>query len=124
MLKIGLVWRYNVWKSLIFNRLLWQYRAIVTDIKWTTREIFSEKIKIDDKKAILLDSPWLEEQQEFEYVKKIINDADILLFVVDWKEGLTSQDERISDLIHKVWKDKNTILVVNKLDSKVYTDKV
>ncbi len=124
MIKIGLVWRYNVWKSSIFNRLVGSHRAIVTDIKWTTREIFREKAKIDDRKFLLLDSPGLEEEQEIEKIKKIIDEADIILFVVDWKQGLNPQDEVIAKYIFEKWKDKNTILVVNKLDSKVYTDKV
>jgi GTP-binding protein len=80
--------------------LLGSHRAIVTDIKGTTKEIFREKATIDeDKKIMLLDSPGLEEEQEIEKIKKIIDEADIILFVVDGKQGLTPQDSNIAKYI-------------------------
>ncbi len=124
MISIWLVWRYNVWKSTIFNRLLWQFRAIVTDIKWTTREVFDEVIDIDWYKFKLFDVPWLEEEHKIEVLEDIANESDIILFVVDWKEWLTPQDRKIAEFLYKNWLDDKVILVVNKLDSKVYTDKV
>lgn len=119
-MKIGLVGRVNVWKSTLFNRLLGNYRAIVTDIAWTTREIISEEMYIDDKKyAVLMDSPWLEDfSQEIKFIEKIIIDSDILVFVVDWKAWLTVLDQDIQKLILKHGKKDMTILAINKLDGK------
>lgn len=121
-MKIWIVWRVNVGKSTLFNRLLWNYRAIVTEIPWTTRELIAEQIKIDDKHyALLTDSPWLEKfEEEMFYIKQIIKDSDIIIFVVDGKTGLWANDQQIKDAIMKAWKKGNTIFAVNKLDGKVF----
>lgn len=119
-MKIGLVGRTNVGKSTLFNRLLGTYRAIVTEIAGTTREILSETTTLRDKPVVLLDSPGLANfEDELRFIEQIVNEADILLFVVDGKQELTTQDKRIQELIHQAHKKARTLLVVNKLDSKV-----
>lgn len=122
IMKIWLVWRVNVWKSTIFNRLLWTYRAIVTDVSGTTREIIAEKISFDDDKdCILMDSPWLNDfTEEIKFIETIIMDCDVIIFIVDAKDGIMSNDYKIKELIINHWKKDKTMIVVNKLDSKVY----
>lgn len=124
-MKIWLIWRVNVGKSTLFNRLSWNYRAIVTDIPWTTREIISQKIKLTDDKVVeLIDSPWLLDfNEEIVFIEKIIKDSDLLIFVLDWKEWLTSSDNIIKDVILKYSKKEKTILVVNKLDWNTFWNK-
>ncbi len=124
-MKIGLVWRTNVGKSTLFNRLLGNFRAIVTDIAWTTRDIIREPVNIDWISAVLLDSPGLDNlEKELQLIEEIIQQSDLVLFVVDGKSGLNPLDEKIFDLIAKNNKKSKTILVINKVDGKVYTDKV
>lgn len=57
-MKIGLIGKTNAGKSTLFNRLIGNYRAIVTDIYGTTREILKEPLSFtQDQKAIVMDSP-------------------------------------------------------------------
>ncbi len=124
-MKIWLVWRTNVGKSTLFNRLLWSYRAIVTDVSGTTRELLEEKSIIHGKPVTLIDSPWMENvDEEMQFINLIIKESDILLFVVDGKAELSEQEYRIKDMILAAQKKKSTILVVNKLDAKVYSAEI
>ncbi len=100
---------------------MWSYRAIVTDISGTTRELLHEHITIAGKPTVLIDSPWLEDiNKEMQFIEQIIEESDVLLFVVDAKDEITEQEYRIRDLILKHQKKEQTILIGNKLDSKVY----
>lgn len=121
-MKIWIVWRVNVGKSTLFNRLIGNYRAIVTEIPWTTRELISEQMKVeDDAYATLTDSPWLEKfEEEMKYIKQIIDESDIILFVVDGKSWLWANDEQINEAVLKSWKKSQTIFIANKLDGKIY----
>jgi GTP-binding protein len=125
-MKIWIVWRVNVWKSSLFNKLHGSHRAIVTDISGTTREIISEKWTMEEwKDSIVFDSPWLNDfTEELKFIEKIIKDSDVILFVVDSKVWLVPNDYEIKDLIIKNNKKNNTIIVANKLDSKVYSKEV
>lgn len=122
---IWLVGRTNVGKSTIFNRLLWTFRAIVTDIAGTTRELLREEVTWSWQKVILVDSPWLERfSEEKEFIQQIIDESDVILFVVDGKVELGEQDIVIRDMILQSEKKKHVILLVNKLDGKVYGEDV
>lgn len=122
---IWLVGRTNVGKSTLFNRILWTYRAIVTDIAGTTRELLRDIVDLDGRRLEIVDSPWLADfEEELQFISQIINESDIVLFVVDGKGGVTQQDERIKELIVQAWKKHATMLVVNKLDKKVYRDDI
>jgi len=124
-MKIWLVWRTNVGKSTLFNRIVWSFRAIVTDISGTTRELLQEEISLGGKPVSLVDSPGLENvDQEMEFIEQIIQESDMLLFVIDGKADLGEQEYRIRDLILENQMKDRTILVINKLDAKVYTPEV
>ncbi len=118
MFQVGLVWATNVGKSTLFNRLIWQFRAIVTDIPGTTIDILYHKINIDNLGKIkFADSPGLEEfDQERIFIKKIIDDSDLILFVIDNTVWITAKEHRIYSYIMETNKRKNVVLVVNKLD--------
>lgn len=119
-MKIGFVWETNAWKSTLFNKFFGSFRAIVTDISWTTRENISEKIKWDDEwnEVLIYDSPWLTKfQDEFKYIKRIIDKSDIIVFVLDGKWWINENINIIASYIRKVWKDKKTIVAVNKIDT-------
>lgn len=118
MFQIGLVWATNVGKSTLFNRLIWQFRAIVTDIPGTTIDILYHEIKLDNIwKVKFADSPWLEEfDAERPFIKKIIDESDLILFLIDDTVWITAKEQRIYSYIMETNKRNNTVLIVNKLD--------
>jgi len=118
MFKIWLVWATNVWKSTLFNRLIGQFRAIVTDVPGTTVDIIYHEMEIDwVGKVAFGDSPWLLEfDQERVFIKKIIDESDLILFVIDDTVWITAKEHSIYSYIMEKNKWKQTLLVVNKLD--------
>lgn len=118
MFKIWLVWATNVWKSTLFNRLIGQFRAIVTDVPGTTVDIIYHEMEIDwIGKVAFGDSPWLLEfDQERVFIKKIIDESDLILFVIDDTVWITAKEHSIYSYIMEKNKWKQTLLVVNKLD--------
>ncbi len=119
-MNIWLVWATNVGKSTLFNRLIGQFRAIVTDIPWTTRDIIQHKFDLEWVWSITFsDSPWLLDfQDERVFIKKIIKKSDLILFLIDDNVGITSKEQHILSCIMDSGKKNNTILVINKLDIK------
>ncbi len=124
MIKIWLVWATNVWKSTLFNRLIKQFRAIVTDIPWTTTDIIKHETIIDEiGKVFFSDSPWLLTfKDEFPIIQQIIDESDLLLFVVDDEVWITAKESAIFKYIVEQNKRSKTFLVVNKLDINYKTD--
>ncbi len=118
-MKIWLVWATNVWKSTLFNRLIGQFRAIVTDIPWTTTDIIQHKVETDNWVYTFFDSPGLLDfTEELEYIEQIIKDSDLLLFLIDDSVWITAKEHHILELIRKEKKQDSTILIINKLDIK------
>jgi len=118
MFQIWLVWATNVWKSTIFNRLIGQFRAIVTDIPGTTTDIIFHDIHVDSVWDLrFADSPWLIEfEEERSYIKKIIDESDLILFVIDDSVGVTAKEQKIYQYILDSNRRKQTVLLINKLD--------
>ena len=110
--------RPNVGKSSLLNLLSGYDRAIVTSIPGTTRDTVSEKISIDEITLNLIDTAGIHES--FDEVEKIgiskaqkeIQNADLILFMVDISEGLNKEDIKIFDSI----KNKTRIVIMNKKD--------
>jgi tRNA modification GTPase len=117
-IKLAIVGRPNVGKSSLFNALVGYERAIVSEIQGTTRDFIEESLKIKDIPIILLDTAGLRDTEDkiekigIEKAQKKINEADIILFVIDAYSGFTGEDRKIYDKI----KDKPHIIVVNKSD--------
>lgn len=118
-MKIWLVWATNVWKSTLFNRLIGQFRAIVTDIPGTTTDIIQHKVETDNWVYTFFDSPGLLDfTEELEYIEQIIKESDLLLFLIDDSVWITAKEHHILELIRKEKKQDTTILIINKLDIK------
>ena len=118
-MKIWLVWATNVWKSTLFNRLIGQFRAIVTDIPGTTTDIIQHKVQTDNWTYTFFDSPGLLDfTEELEYIEQIIKESDLLLFLIDDSVWITAKEHHILELIRKEKKQDSTILIINKLDIK------
>ncbi|MCD6489249.1 MAG: ribosome biogenesis GTPase Der, partial [Thermodesulfobacterium sp.] len=124
MFKIAIVGRPNVGKSTLFNTLIGERKAIVEKNPGVTRDIVEGYMELEDNKGVLLiDTGGINwggkdffNKAIIEVVEKTLNEAGLILFVVDAKEGITSEDLKTAEYLRK--KDKKVILVVNKVESK------
>lgn len=122
MIKVAILGKPNVGKSSLFNRILRQRDAIISEKAGTTRDIKKREVSLDDEleDIILLDTGGLEERDElFEKVKEksldVAKEADLILYVVD---GKTIPDEEEKKYLRSLQKlNKPLILVVNKIDN-------
>ncbi len=118
-LAVAIVGRPNVGKSSLFNRLLEQNRAIVTDIPRTTRDLVSETTLLDGIPVRYLDTAGVREAAELieslgiERTYQAMADADLTLVVIDLSEPLTEADLRLIDRARGQGK---YLLVGNKAD--------
>ena len=117
-IKTVIIGRPNVGKSSILNKLLEQDKAIVTDIAGTTRDIVEGEIYLDGVLLNIIDTAGIRSTDDI--VEKIgvekslsmIDDADLVIVVLNNNEKLTKEDEEILDKT----KDKQRIIVINKND--------
>ena len=118
---VAIVGRPNVGKSTLFNRLVGRRKAIVHDMPGVTRDRITGMAEIADGRQIqvvdtgglpLGDDPLGLSQQVF----LAVEESDLLLFLVDGKQGLTSADEAVWDKLRR--SNKPVILVVNKGDTR------
>lgn len=117
-IKTVIIGRPNVGKSSILNKLLEQEKAIVTDIAGTTRDIVEGEIYLDGVLLNIIDTAGIRSTDDI--VEKIgvekslsmIDDADLVIVVLNNNEKLTKEDEEILDKT----KDKQRIIVINKND--------
>ena len=119
---VAIVGRPNVGKSTLFNRFLKKRRAIVHPQAGITRDRISEITSWRGKKFIIVDTGGLNFNKDVmsEGIKKqvhfAIEEADLILFIVDAKEGIVPGDREISELLRKA--GKKVLLVVNKADNE------
>lgn len=117
-LKVALVGRPNVGKSSLFNALLGQDRAIVTEIAGTTRDQLHEKFTINDIPISLIDTAGLRETSDtvesigVERAKRAMADADLVIVLLDGSENLTSEDKEILSQTENL----NRFIAINKND--------
>jgi len=126
---IAIVGRPNVGKSTFFNRLVGQRKAIVEDEPGVTRDRNYAEASYEDHPFILIDTGGFEptssgriQQQIKEQVEVAIQEADLIVFLMDGKEGLNPTDEEIAGYLRKV--TKPTFYVVNKVDGEKQEDSV
>ena len=117
-IKLAIVGRPNVGKSSLFNAFVGYERAIVSDIKGTTRDFIEEEFNIRGFPVKLIDTAGIRNAKDeiekigIEKSKEKIEEADIILFVFDASVGLTEEDKQIFNEI----KHKNLIIIGNKID--------
>lgn len=119
---VSLVGRPNVGKSTIFNRIVGKRVSIIEDTPGVTRDRIYSEVNYNGYRFNLIDTGGIDISSElFNDEIKIqaeiaIEKSDVVLFIVDGKEGLTHNDLVVRDLLRK--SNKRVIVVVNKIDSK------
>jgi len=120
---IAIVGRPNVGKSTLFNRLARRRKAIVEDVPGVTRDRNYAEASWDDRPFILIDTGGFEPtakerlpQQIREQAEVAIQEADLILFLMDGKEGLNPTDIEVATFLRKI--TKPIFYVVNKIDGE------
>ena len=125
---VALVGRPNVGKSTIFNRLVGKKISIIEDTPGITRDRIYGNVKFEDYSFHLIDTGGIDiGEDSFNDEIKVqaelaIDEADIILFVVDGKEGLTTNDLVVKEMLLK--SGKPIIVVINKVDSRLAKENV
>ncbi len=117
---VALVGRPNVGKSTLFNRLTRSRDALVADHPGVTRDRRYGLAEFDSRRFLAIDTGGLGEHDDElgmgklveEQVEFALDEADVIVFVVDHKEGLTAEDHRIADRLRR--SGKPVIVAVNK----------
>ena len=123
---IALVGRPNVGKSTLFNRLTKSKEAIIEDTPGVTRDRIYGTAKFLDYSFLVIDTGGIEITEggfnaEIKGQAELaIDQADVVLFVVDGKEGLTTSDYTVRDILLK--SGKRIIVVINKADSRLFKE--
>ncbi len=119
---VCLIGKPNVGKSTIFNRLIKENKSIVLDTPGVTRDRIYGDVSYKQKKFLLIDTGGIEDKQD-NWNKDIlmqatlaIDEADVIVFVVDGKEDISSSDIKIRDILRKT--NKKVIVAVNKVDNE------
>jgi GTPase len=125
---VAIVGRPNVGKSTIFNRIVGERISIVEDIPGVTRdriyssgEWLTHEFNIIDTGGIDIgDEPFLEQiRQQAEIA---INEADVIIFLTNGREGVTAADEEVAKILYKT--KKPVVLAVNKIDNPDMRDQI
>ena len=121
MQTVCLIGKPNVGKSSIFNRLIKEKKAIIMDTPGITRDRIYGIVDYKDKRFSLIDTGGISlDNNDFDkdiemQAELAIDEADIVLFVVDGLSDIDASDIYVKDMLHKA--NKKVIVVVNKLDN-------
>lgn len=120
---IAIIGRPNVGKSTLFNRLIGERLAVTSPVPGTTRDRIYHEAELDGSRAILVDTGGMEFERKHDIeadiqtqAKIAVQDANIIFFVIDASEPLTSSDYDCADFLRK--SKKPIILVAHKSDNK------
>ena len=128
MKTVCLVGRPNTGKSSLFNRLIRQRKAIISDMPGVTRDRLYGHVEYNNKVFSLIDTGGIDlENADFNENIKMqaeigIDEADIIVFVVDGREDLTLNDQAINNMLRKT--NKRVILAINKIDAPTLDDNI
>ena len=119
---VAIVGRPNVGKSTLFNKLIGDRLSIVKNEPGVTRDRLYREMEWSGKEFLLVDTGGLEPKTDDFMMNKIkeqaqvaIDEADVVIFLVDGKSGITGLDEDVANVLRK--KDKKVVVAVNKIDN-------
>jgi GTP-binding protein len=123
---IALIGRPNVGKSTLFNRLTRSRDALVADLPGLTRDRHYGEGRVGERPFLVIDTggfePVAKEGIMFEMAKQTkqaVAESDVVIFIVDGRQGLTPHDKTITDFLRK--SGRSVMLVVNKSEGMKYT---
>ena len=124
VINVAVIGKPNAGKSSIINKMLGANRLIVSDIAGTTRDAVDTPLENEYGKFNLIDTAGIRRSAKVEdriekfsvlRAKMAVERADVCLIMIDAKEGITEQDEKIAGIAHEA--GKASIVVVNKWDA-------
>jgi GTP-binding protein len=123
---IALVGRPNVGKSTLFNRLTRSRDALVADMPGLTRDRHYGEGRMGERPFLVIDTGGFEPvakegimHEMAKQTKQAVAEADVVVFIVDGRQGLTPHDKTITDFLRK--SGRSVMLVVNKSEGMKYT---
>jgi GTP-binding protein len=123
---IALVGRPNVGKSTLFNRLTRSRDALVADLPGLTRDRHYGEGRVGKRPFLVIDTGGFEPvakegimHEMAKQTKQAVAEADVVIFIVDGRQGLTPHDKTITDFLRKA--GRRVMLVVNKSEGMKYT---
>ena len=126
---VSIIGRPNVGKSSLFNRLTGRREAIVDDMPGVTRDRLYGEVEWRNRKFYVVDTGGFLAQDEHVFVegmraqvKIALAESDLVLFVIDGREGPNWMDEDVAEMLRK--SGKPVIVVANKIDDSVHDDDV
>ncbi len=126
---VAIIGRPNVGKSTLFNRLIGKRKAIVDDQPGVTRDRNYESVVWAGQSFILIDTGGympdataLMDQAIREQVEIAVEEADMVMFIVDPQTGITDLDEQVASILQRT--QKEVLLVVNKIDNAAMESEV
>lgn len=123
---VALVGRPNVGKSTLFNKLVGKQVSIIEDTPGVTRDRIYNKVNYKDYVFNLIDTGGIDVSKEiFNDEIKVqaeiaIEESDVVIFIVDGKEGLTANDKVVRNMLLK--SNKKVVVAINKVDNKASQD--
>jgi GTP-binding protein len=125
---VALVGRPNVGKSTLFNKIVGKQVSIIEDLPGVTRDRIYHEATYNKKRFYLIDTGGIDAtkmdfNEEIKMQAEIaISEADVVVFIVDGKEGLTQNDLIVRNILRKT--DKKVIVAINKIDVKDAKDNI
>ncbi|MEZ4319109.1 MAG: ribosome biogenesis GTPase Der [Myxococcota bacterium] len=118
---VAIVGRPNVGKSTLFNRLIGFSKSVVHDRPGVTRDRLYEQADLLSRKVLMIDTGGLEPEPDTDLLQSMrtqslvaVEEADVIVFLVDGRAGFTPADAEVADLLRR--SQKPVLLVVNKID--------
>src|SRR5438477_6777138 len=119
---IAIVGRPNVGKSTLFNRLVGQRRALVRDVPGVTRDRLYGHVEFERWQATVIDTGGFDPSSEEPLIEGVrrqvlaaVDEADLVVFVVDTRAGVTALDAEIAGVLRR--SDQPVVLAANKVDA-------
>lgn len=119
---VAIVGRPNVGKSTLFNHLIGQRKAIVEDVPGVTRDRLYDNCDWAGREFIIIDTGGIRFEEGDIFAREVkwqaelaIEEADVIIFVVDVREGISAEDEQVANLLRR--SGKPVVLAANKVEN-------